>query len=386
MDWLKMLAIAGMNGGGSGGGSGGGVSPEEVTTIVKEQLPGGVGYREYVEVYENPLVWNGDVEGRILVDMPGANGEAGYVKISDTIPTDEDFGSGGVLNVVASGKAQSVTFTADNVGAVSGILLVADAIMVVPEEAAGKPVSDEFPLIFPEAGMYTMWQKSGGITYLELSVNGYEGFRFSKNIAHKIDETLLPDKVTPVVSYIEFINGSGGYHKITAGADFATLKKAIENGNPTYLCDTSSNRRGYTRFIDKVSLANADGTTYDAAVFLGLICDPWGSEWTLAKRILHLTGSRAGYSTETSQPLNNLARCSFPNTFTDSQRFNSLAYFSGGILFTAGGRSVEMNVDEDRDIIITDPFYGGDPVKMASVNTVQTMINESLGVIENGTY
>lgn len=47
MDWLKMLAIAGMNGGGSGGG----VSPEEVTTIVKEQFPGGVGYEEMVELF-----------------------------------------------------------------------------------------------------------------------------------------------------------------------------------------------------------------------------------------------------------------------------------------------------------------------------------------------
>ena len=48
MNWLKMLAIAGMNGGGSGGS--GGVSPEEVTTIVKEQFPGGVGYEEMVEM------------------------------------------------------------------------------------------------------------------------------------------------------------------------------------------------------------------------------------------------------------------------------------------------------------------------------------------------
>lgn len=35
----------------AGGGSGGGVSPEEVTTIVKEQFPGGVGYEEF-----NPIV------------------------------------------------------------------------------------------------------------------------------------------------------------------------------------------------------------------------------------------------------------------------------------------------------------------------------------------
>lgn len=54
MNWLKMLAIAGMNGGGSGGGSGGGVSPEEVTTIVKEQFPGGVGYSEVQTVNEPP--------------------------------------------------------------------------------------------------------------------------------------------------------------------------------------------------------------------------------------------------------------------------------------------------------------------------------------------
>lgn len=69
MDWLKMLAIAGMNGGGSGGS--GGVSPEEVTTIVKEQFPGGVGYSEVgeVEIYRNEEIDSGNWQYNAYMDF-----------------------------------------------------------------------------------------------------------------------------------------------------------------------------------------------------------------------------------------------------------------------------------------------------------------------------
>ena len=63
---LLMLSRAFGSGGGSGG-SGGGVSPEEVTAIVKEQFPGGVGYskikRDEVLLEEQELEWGESLTG-----------------------------------------------------------------------------------------------------------------------------------------------------------------------------------------------------------------------------------------------------------------------------------------------------------------------------------
>ena len=358
MDWLKMLAIAGMNGGGSGG-SGGGVSPEEVTTIVKEQFPCGVGYTEYEEVYENPLVWNGEAEGHVFVDMPGANGEAGYVKISDTVPTAEDFSNGAVLEVAANGHFQTIDITSNKVGEMYGVLMVADAIMVVPEAVAGKPVSDEFPLIFPESGMYTVWQKSGGIAYLELSVNDYEGFRFRKPIAHKVNEAFLPNKSVPVVGYIDFIGSSGGWYRLTTdGADFFTLKKAIENGNPVFLQSVIW-PKGLLRYVYTLQITENDGTSGEAAVFMGLVGYGNGLTDTPVVEMvyLRLNGNRMGKSTTECFYVDNelIFAEGKHNTIRSKNTFYGKASFGGGfeLRSSTSGSSKWFNITVDDNGTIT---------------------------------
>lgn len=65
---------------GGSGGSGGGVSPEEVTAIVKEQFPGGVGYAD--KAFE-PIVWDGNTEGLESITVNSTNGIATFCRVAE---------------------------------------------------------------------------------------------------------------------------------------------------------------------------------------------------------------------------------------------------------------------------------------------------------------
>lgn len=66
----------------------------DITTIVKNSFPGGVGYEE-VQTVNKPLniTWDGNTDGREYVD----DGYAIYCKVSDATPTLEQLQNGGVV-------------------------------------------------------------------------------------------------------------------------------------------------------------------------------------------------------------------------------------------------------------------------------------------------
>lgn len=66
--------------GGSGGS--GGVSPEEVTTIVKEQFPGGVGHKTVEQAFA-PIVWDGNTEGLESITVNGTNGVVTFCRVAE---------------------------------------------------------------------------------------------------------------------------------------------------------------------------------------------------------------------------------------------------------------------------------------------------------------
>lgn len=188
MDWLKMLAIAGMNGGGSGGS--GGVSPEEVTTIVKEQFPGGVGHKEVTEVYGDTLTWDGNTEG---LEMAG-NGRQTWYRVSDAVPTKDDCANGVTLYLhlpdgtssdpmsLDGSTAQSLfkdgVFAAD----IYAIIIPTDDYLLIP--AMGESV------LFPKAGV---WFASGdGVYTSEFTIPGYNGFKTVTEVIKPISEEYLP--------------------------------------------------------------------------------------------------------------------------------------------------------------------------------------------------
>lgn len=177
MDWLNMLAIAGMNGGGSG--SGGGVSPEEVTTIVKEQFPGGVGYEE-VQTVNEPLniTWDGNTEGLVR-----AEGEMPLFKVSDVVLTDEQVK---LVNVTLADFTYSMADEWDTW--VENGFVTEDIVMPEGVAFVRKDGAEHMGMMFPEAGIYAF---SGG-AYVH-AITTTEPIEQTKVVTKKLDAKYLPE-------------------------------------------------------------------------------------------------------------------------------------------------------------------------------------------------
>lgn len=208
MDWLKMLAIAGMNGGGSGGS--GGVSPEEVTTIVKEQFPGGVGYEE-VQTVNEPLniTWDGNTDGLVR-----AEGEMPLFKLADVVLTDEQLKFTSVT--LSAGFTYSIADEWDtwvNYGFVTEDVVMPEGVAFVRKDGA-----ECMGMMFPNAGIYAF----SGEAYVS-AITTTEPIEQTKVVTKKLDAKYLPDKFLVTFSTADMQNW-------TCDKTLAEITEAINSG------------------------------------------------------------------------------------------------------------------------------------------------------------
>lgn len=153
----------------------------EVQTALIPMGSGGGGVTSWNDLQDKPvemsgsdtLTWDGNTDGRV-----SALGI--FYKASDAVPTVEDFQKGGC--VVLDGE--EMPWGAGGFDA-SGVtpegVLTTDGVIVVPPEAAGKPLESVDGLIVPEPGTYLI--KDAGFYTSELQLNGYTGFNAQEKIA-----------------------------------------------------------------------------------------------------------------------------------------------------------------------------------------------------------
>lgn len=241
MDWLKMLAIAGMNGGGSGGS--GGASPEEVVSIVKEQFPGGVGYKETVVVTE-PLrvTWDGNTEG--LASF------GDFYKVSDIVLTDE--------------QIKSTTVSVPDVGTLT-LGMMWDNLVVTPDYVYAPVICfcrtagatfDGFTI--PEVGVYLTDQSAGATLVLPIEHNERTelvtvpisaeylpkgGFGYTRMVeVFPEQEITLESEYKNSVYEFPFVVNKGDFVEVTVDGVLYSGKMAlwdVWSGDTLFMCDES---------------------------------------------------------------------------------------------------------------------------------------------------
>lgn len=175
--------------GGGGSGGSGGVSPDEVTAIVKEQFPGGVGYEE-VQTVNEPLniTWDGNTEGLVRV------GEK-FFKVSDVVLTDEQIKTSTLFANTGFGLP-----VIDKWDSAVEAGMVTEDVVAVGEGLAifvRRPGSVMGPVVFPEVGVY--FAVINAETYIS-GLTTAEPIEQTKVVTKKLDAKYLPDGV----------GGSGG--------------------------------------------------------------------------------------------------------------------------------------------------------------------------------
>lgn len=226
-----------------------------VTTIVKENFPGGVGYEETATVNE-PLniTWDGNTEG--LVSVPMKFGGA-YYKVSESVFTNEQikqmyyhvtYNPDGIYKLidswdsaVESGRVTDNIVAPDND---SFIVFVRNAGATLFE---GQP----WEVTFLECGVYFKKETEdfGGNYILDLRTD--ESIEYAKTVQHKIDEKFLPESGSKTLkiyydgsnyranmSYEELLGHinnhtlEGGWYE-TATGDFMPMLRCSDYSNQT---------------------------------------------------------------------------------------------------------------------------------------------------------
>lgn len=163
------------------------------TGFAKEQidpkvLPEGYPYKK--TVHSDTLTWDGNTEG--LVSVMGQ-----YYKVSDAVPTIDDFSNGVILTV---GEV-SVSISANDIKFFGGLILASVeglGCVVVPEEMAGTEIVG---MTFPESGVY--FTTVGDHYVKSITIPNYTGF--TKTEVHPMSEELLPVSVKGIVEPLVLI-------------------------------------------------------------------------------------------------------------------------------------------------------------------------------------
>lgn len=163
------------------------------TGFAKEQidpkvLPEGYPYKK--TVHSDTLTWDGNTEG--LVSVMGQ-----YYKVSDAVPTIDDFSNGVILTV---GEV-SVSISANDIKFFGGLILASVeglGCVVVPEEMAGTEIEG---MTFPESGVY--FTTVGDHYVKSITIPNYTGF--TKTEVHPMSEELLPVSVKGIVEPLVLI-------------------------------------------------------------------------------------------------------------------------------------------------------------------------------------
>jgi hypothetical protein len=141
--------------------------------------------KPFGESYGDTLTWDGNTEGHVFVDPIGDGMTMVLVKVSDAIPTKQDFSAGAITEnsngVISDNTAQSNIGVIQNSFTEDGFVFMME-YAVVPYD---NYVFDGVAL--PEAGVYFVIM--GGVKTLSLTIPGYTGFPVVKTI----DPKYLPE-------------------------------------------------------------------------------------------------------------------------------------------------------------------------------------------------
>lgn len=173
----------------------------------KQNDPAGVGYIKNRTHYEeidtetatNKLTWDGVIGDRLAIPLD-EDGTTFLVKISDSVPTVEDFIGGSLTIVGMADEPQTLPLSENNIGSDNGMIAIGNgapflAVMPTSNNEIGIP-----------AGTYSIY--SGGVMYVSkvMCVNPV----FGDMIVHK-----LPEKYIPEMSSITLISSGGMRFKVT---------------------------------------------------------------------------------------------------------------------------------------------------------------------------
>ena len=233
---------------------------ETVNRINPKFLPEGYPYIEGGKTSSNILEWDGNTDGLTSVEIePGV----GFYKVSDTVIEASDLVDG-ILTRTDGVEIQSAQIPEEYIEDIENAIMVGNAIIIIKED---ETEIDGF--IFPESGIYFMYENGIYTTKLELTSK-----LFIKNgeIIHKLDSRFLPDNIA-TIEYVDELKNfvSDGKtlvaNAITAkgiitatNATFATMANNIEN------IKTGANVNG-----DVKSYTIASGETINEGDFVSLV-------------------------------------------------------------------------------------------------------------------
>lgn len=179
------------------------------------------------------LTWDGSISDQMYVNF----GEGVYlVKISDAIPSIEDFTSGGV---VKKSNNETIIFTADGIGHVTDNIIMDNEGLFVIVLQDNANLGDSY--VFQEKGFYVGYSDEYYIS--SVTINGYTGFA-SKIVADNFPEAInaietcpedalfLNTKANPIR-----IEGAQGEYVATAYGNGKFVAMDCNSGNTMYSTD-----------------------------------------------------------------------------------------------------------------------------------------------------
>lgn len=156
---------------------------EEQTKLKEECLPEHLQFGE-TTVESDTLTWDGDMTGKTSVSLDMEGTVMYCVRVSDVIPTIDDFSNGGSARIQGQGLAE---FTSSDISVGEGYLILSDAGIVVSEPNV---VVQEYGLTFPETGIYLANIPDNMMYVAEFTINGYKGFKTTG--IKKINKKYIP--------------------------------------------------------------------------------------------------------------------------------------------------------------------------------------------------
>jgi uncharacterized repeat protein (TIGR02543 family) len=215
-------------------------SDQDISSVaIKWKLPSETSWTSVTvdDRFSDTLIFDGNIDGKVTVD-----GE--FVKVSDLIPTEDDFANGFTLTFNTGPE----TYTADEVEwDQQGLLLLGGDVIIIRTTDSGQPIQG---LEWPETGIYFSY--TGGLQ--SLTIPGYARFPvasdillFDGNTEGKVVYDEFYVKVSDSVPLqADFTNGlskkTSGYFGDVVPADYLEVGQGyIADGDYFFVVITGSN-------------------------------------------------------------------------------------------------------------------------------------------------
>lgn len=222
------------------------------------------------------LTWDGDMTGREVTSVAREESlTMNFVYVSDSVPTAEEFASGGVISIIEGETVASEAFTAEVVGNGGSYLALADMFVIA---LVDNVAIDNYGVTLPKAGVYFVSIAVNGVEAARassLKINNYKGFESTE--ITPIPEKYLPASVggggvmrvnstinsmtedmnfdvTLDKSYIEILNHyeNGGF--VFVSFDMASVGENCEIILPMYNLDKEQNTLSFTVIYNGITV------------------------------------------------------------------------------------------------------------------------------------